>query len=387
MHKLTQVLEPKGFISAAKNVGIKDDTLDFTVIFSEVPAAAAGMFTTNRFCGAPVLVGRDHLADGVLQAIVVNSKNANVATGQSGIDDCQAIVAAVGQELAIDPGLILPSSTGVIGRRLPADRMIAGIPGIRQMMGSGKLTEAAHAIMTTDTRPKYGSVRIGDAVLFGMAKGAGMIEPNLATMLAYFFTDAQISGDQLKGMLHRVVNKSFNRVSVDTDTSTSDTVICMANGLAGEVNLHDFEEAFTSLAIQLARKIAKDGEGATKLIEVQVEGTNQEEDAVKLAKSIVNSPLLKTAVFGRDPNWGRVAMAMGKAGVDFTPERARIWFGPHLVFDRGAIFEQQLKEVEDYLQNEEILIRVSVGDGIHSSTVWGCDLTYEYVRINGEYTT
>lgn len=382
-----KIQEPKGYLSLAKNVGIKDHTLDFTVVVSEVPATAAGMFTTNRFAGAPILVGREHLADGRLQAIVVNSKNANVATGQAGIDDCKAIVNTLAQELEISPDLILPSSTGVIGRRLPLARILSGIPGISRSLASGVLPLAAKAIMTTDTLPKFKSVQVGDAVLFGMAKGAGMIEPNLATMLVYFFTDAQISSDELSEILKRVVNQSFNRISVDTDTSTSDTVVCMANGLAGEVNVQEFEEALLQLSIYLAKEIAKDGEGATKLLEVQVTGTQTESEATQIAKSIVNSPLLKTAVFGRDPNWGRVAMAMGKAGVDFNPAEVEIYFGPHLVYDKGEIFENRLQEVEQYLNQKEVVLHIVVGKGNCHSTVWGCDLTYDYVKINGEYTT
>ena len=235
--------QPQGFLAAAKNVGIKDETLDMTVIYSTVRARAAAMFTRNRFPGAPVIVGRAHISDGFAQAIVVNSKNANVATGQRGIEDAVEMCRLVASELGIDTRDVLPFSTGVIGRHLPMDKIRAGLKGIRDELRPNNLELAARAIMTTDMYPKYISRPVGSAVVAGIAKGAGMIEPNMATMLAYIMTDADLPPQVMRPMLRRVVDRSFNAISIDTDTSTSDTVVLMANGLAGAVNRHAFEEA------------------------------------------------------------------------------------------------------------------------------------------------
>jgi glutamate N-acetyltransferase/amino-acid N-acetyltransferase len=252
-----------------------------------------------------------------------------------------------------------------------------------------QLALSARAIMTTDTHPKIHACKIGDAVLVGMAKGVGMIEPNMATMLSYFVTDARIAPDQLKECLKDAVNLSFNMVSIDTDTSTSDTVAIMANGLAGDVPLDEFRQALQSMAIELARDIARDGEGATKLLEVTVEHAASFAQAKRVAKSIVNSPLLKAANFGGDPNWGRVAMAIGKCDEqkDITPEKVSIAFGDLLVYQGQAMGRENLPQLQAYLKQSDIVIRVSLGLGKASATVWGCDLSYEYVKINGEYTT
>jgi glutamate N-acetyltransferase / amino-acid N-acetyltransferase len=384
-----ETLYPRGFRSCARNIGIKDETLDFTVIASDVPAAAAAMFTQSRFCGAAIVVGREQIADGRLQAFVINSKNANVATGEEGIINIRKIVALVATELNIEPKDVLPSSTGVIGHQLPIERLLRGIRGIAQDMQLGQLAQAARAIMTTDTRPKMRACRVGNAVLVGMAKGVGMIEPNMATMLSYFVTDARLDAAQLNTLLRDAVNLSFNMVSVDSDTSTSDTVAIMANGLAGEVDLDEFRQAFQQMAIELAQELARDGEGATKLIEVTVSGAESFAQAKRVAKSIVNSPLVKTAIFGTDPNWGRVAMAIGKCDeqLSIVPEKVTIAFGDIPVYQGRDLGEENLPELKAYLQNPEVGIHVSLGLGEAQATVWGCDLSYEYVRINGEYTT
>jgi glutamate N-acetyltransferase / amino-acid N-acetyltransferase len=380
---------PRGFRSSVKNVGIRDETLDFTVIVSDVPAAGAAMFTQSRFCGAAIPVGREHVADGQLQAFVINSKNANVATGTEGLVNIREIVQLVANELHIDPHDILPSSTGVIGWPLPMEKMRAGIVGIGQQLQEGQLHLCAQGIMTTDTHPKIGARRVGDAVLVGMAKGVGMIEPNMATMLSYFVTDAKIPADQLKQMLKEVVDVSFNCLSVDTDTSTSDTVAIMANGLAGEVPLAEFRQAFEELAIELTKMLARDGEGATKLLEVHVKDAATPVQAKRVAKAILNSPLIKTAVFGADPNWGRVAMAIGKCEeqTDIVPEKVAIAFGDLTVYQGQPLPQDRLPELKAYLLGSEVAIRVSLGLGDSSATVWGCDLSYGYVKINGEYTS
>ncbi|SDX32046.1 glutamate N-acetyltransferase [Marininema mesophilum] len=380
---------PEGFKTCAINLGIKNGTLDFTVIQSVVPANAAAMFTQSRFCGAPLQVGKKHIANGRLQAFVINSKNANVATGQQGIKNSQRIVHEVANALDILPDDILPSSTGVIGIQLPIERMIKGIQGLRHQMSDGGFERAAEAIMTTDTRPKIRIAKVGGSTLVGIAKGSGMIEPNMATLLSYFVTDAKISQPVLHEMMKEAVNESFNMISVDTDTSTSDTVAIMANGLAGEVDIEDFRQALRSMSIELAKEIARDGEGATKLLEVVVDQAGSFKQAKKVAKSVVNSPLVKTAIFGRDPNWGRIAMAVGKCEDEdqIDPENIGIAFGDIPVYGGERELNLDLDKLQAYLLNEEVSIRISLGLGEEKATVWGCDLSYDYVRINAEYTT
>ena len=386
----TLPFQPKGFLSVARNIGIKDETLDFTVIHSTTRAAAVGMFTQSLFCGAPVIVGREHLSDDHAHTLVVNSKNANVATGQRGVDDARATCRWVAQELGIAPEDVVPSSTGVIGHHLPMDRFQEAIAGkLRGQLSADNLDIAAEAIMTTDTRPKRIARRVGGAVVAGIAKGAGMIEPDMATMLAFVFTDASLSPADLRPMLQKSVHKSFNMISVDTDTSTSDTVIAMANGLAGEVDREAFQAALDEVCIHLAREVARDGEGASKLIEVAVTSARDDAQAKRIAKAIVNSPLVKTAVHGADPNWGRLAMAIGKCHEesDISPERLRMGFGDTCVFAGGEPQNVDLQALEAYLQAPEVRIVVDLGLKNGRATAWGCDLTEEYVRINALYTT
>ncbi|MFY2158572.1 bifunctional ornithine acetyltransferase/N-acetylglutamate synthase [Cytobacillus firmus] len=291
---------PKGFYTSSKSLGIKDATLDFTVILSAKPANAAAMFTQSRFCGAPIPIGKKNVANGKLQCFAINSKTANVATGDEGIKNVIEIIDLIAMELNIFPEDILPSSTGVIGHQLPMNKIREGIKNLKGNMAEGGLEKSAEAIMTTDTYPKLKLCKIGNATLVGIAKGSGMIEPNMATMLAYFVTDAEIPSNTLQTILKEAVNQSFNMVSVDTDTSTSDTVAIMANGLAGNVDLQEFKDSLTAMSIDLAKEIARDGEGATKLLEVTVDGASSFLQAKKIGKSIVNSPLVKTAVFGKE---------------------------------------------------------------------------------------
>lgn len=384
-----QTLMPKGFYTCVKNLGIKDDTLDFTVIMSSTVANAAAMFTQSRFCGAPIPIGKQNVANGKLQCFVINSKNANVATGEEGIRNVQEIVNLVAHELTIAPENILPSSTGVIGHQLPMDKIRNGIINLKEQLVEGGLEKSAQAIMTTDTYPKCKICKVGNATLVGIAKGSGMIEPNMATMLSYFVTDAEIPATTLQTIFKEAVNHSFNMVSVDTDTSTSDTVAIMANGLAGKVDIKQFTEALNNMSIDLAKEIARDGEGATKLVEVTVNESSSFAQAKKVAKSIVNSPLVKTAIFGKDANWGRIAMAIGKCEdeVELNPENISIYFGETLIYQGKPIDSVDLSVIQDYLENSEIQIKVSLGLGKEEATVWGCDLSYDYVKINGSYTT
>ncbi|MBM4259685.1 MAG: bifunctional glutamate N-acetyltransferase/amino-acid acetyltransferase ArgJ [Deltaproteobacteria bacterium] len=380
--------QPQGFLALGKNVGIKDTTLDLTVIYSTVRARTTAMYTRNRFPGAPVIVGRQHVANGFAQALVINSKNANVATGQRGIDNAVETCRIVGQELGIDPDDVLPFSTGVIGRPLPMEKIRGGLRGIKGELRAENLKLAAEAIMTTDMYPKYISARVGKATVAGIAKGAGMIEPNMATMLVYLMTDAELPRAAMKPMLKRVVDNTFNCMSIDTDTSTSDSVVLMANGLAGKVNLATFEKALLQVCEHLTREIARNGEGVTKLITVDVTGAKNEVQAKHVGKLIVNSPLVKTAVYGCDPNWGRVIMAIGKSfDSSIDPSKVTIQFGATKVFKKGAPVACDLEALRVYLGQAEVSIGTDLGIGKASARVWGCDLTEGYVKENAYYTT
>jgi glutamate N-acetyltransferase / amino-acid N-acetyltransferase len=379
---------PQGFLSLAKNVGIKDSTLDLTVIYSTARARAAAMFTRNRFPGAPVIVGRKHIANGFAQALVINSKNANVAMGRQGIANAIETCRIVGAELGVNPYDVLPFSTGVIGRPLPMDKIRAGLRGIRDELKPDNLKLAAEAIMTTDMYPKYASVRVGKATIAGIAKGAGMIEPNMATMLVYLMTDAELPKTALRPMLKRVVDRTFNCMSIDTDTSTSDTVVLMANGLAGKVNLSQFEKGLLEVSEYLTKEIARNGEGVTKLIAVDVSGAKNRAQAKRVAKSVVNSPLVKTAVYGCDPNWGRVIMAVGKTfDPTIDPAKVTVRFGDTRVFRKGAPADCDLEIVRKYLGQPEVTIGVDLGLGKSAARIWGCDLTEGYIKENAYYTT
>ena len=379
---------PKGFLSLAKNVGIKDNTLDLTVIYSEVRARAAAMFTKSRFPGAPVIVGRKHIANGYVQALVINSKNANVAMGKQGLNNALETCQIVAEELGINYRDVLPFSTGVIGRPLPMEKIRAGLKGIRSELKPNNLKFAAEAIMTTDKYPKYFSCEVGPALIAGIAKGAGMIEPNMATMLVYLMTDAELPATSLRSMLKRVVDRTFNSVSIDTDTSTSDTVVLMANGLAGPVNQREFEAGLLNVSEVLTREIARSGEGATKLITVDVNGAKSQAQAKRVAKSVVNSPLVKTAVYGCDPNWGRVIMAVGKSfDPTIEPANVTIRFANAAVFKKGSPVDCDLEALRKCLAQSEVTISVDLGIGKASARVWGCDLTEGYIKENAYYTT
>ena len=384
-----------GFSWFGKNIGIKDDTLDFGGILSDVPCEAAGVFTKNTMPGAPVIVGKEHLDDGKIQAVIVNSKNANVATEMQGIEDSKQICRLVAENCGIETEMVLPSSTGVIGKRLPMDIIVEGCKSLKQDFGETEhhIENFARSIMTTDTRPKWVSATVGKSKILGIAKGAGMIEPHMATMLCYFVSDADISANRLQLMLGRAVNQSFNRISVDTDTSTSDTAVLLCNGLAGSVNADEFEEALSEMTIYLAKEIARDGEGATKLIELVVTGAQTPAQAILTARSVINSPLVKTAIYGADPNWGRFVMAIGKV-FEYTVNLSdlKIFFGEgekrHKI-DANALDKDEvpIEDISEILKKEEIHIEIVLGKGPYSEKVWGCDLTEEYVRVNAHYTT
>jgi glutamate N-acetyltransferase/amino-acid N-acetyltransferase len=379
---------PRGFRSHTANVGIKDDTPDFLVVASDVPCAVAAVFTKSRFAGSPVEVSRAHAADGTAQAVACISKNANVATGEGGHADTRALAAGVAGALGLADDQVLVAGTGVIGVRWPMDLVGAHVKGLAGAFGPLDVEAAARAIMTTDTHPKAASEAVGDATIVGIAKGVGMIEPDMATLLAFFFTDAEVDAATLRSTFRAVVDRTFNSISIDTDTSTSDTAAILANGLAGPVDDAEFAAALGRVAHALTMMIVKDGEGATKLIEVRVDGARDDAQAKRVAKLVANSPLVKTAVHGADPNWGRVAMAIGKAqdDLDIAPERTTIRFGAVEVYPEpmGAA---RLDEVQALLEGDEVTIGVSLGIGSGAATVWGCDLSDGYVRINADYTT
>jgi glutamate N-acetyltransferase/amino-acid N-acetyltransferase len=387
------ILPVPGFSWYGANIGIKDDSLDFGVIASARPCTAAGVFTRSNFPAAPVIVGREHLRSGRLQAVVVNSKSANAATGFTGIENARGMCRFLGAALGIAPELVLPSSTAVIGMPLPMEKIEAACRAAPQGLApdAEAIARFARAIMTTDTRPKVKSVRIGRATLTGVAKGAGMIEPNMATMLSYLVTDAEVPAAALQAMLARCADRSFNRITIDGDTSTNDTVVVLANGLAGAVDGQAFEAGLLEAMQHLAREIVRDGEGATKLIEIAVTEAPSEEAALAIAKSIANSPLVKTAIYGADPNWGRFVMAIGKVYAHPVPiERLAIHFGEPgagMCISAGGHDAAMLERIRAYLRQPVLRIDVRLGSGAARETVWTCDLTEGYIKENAYYTS
>jgi glutamate N-acetyltransferase/amino-acid N-acetyltransferase len=382
---------PLGFRAYVTNVGVKDDTNDFTVVAADTRCAAAGVFTRSSFAGPSVLVSRQHVARGAARAIVVISKNANVATGQRGLDDAHEVVAGVAFALGCDRTDVLIASTGVIGRAYPMDRIRAGLAAIPSPLPHTDAMAVAQGIMTTDTVPKTATATVdgSSATIVGVAKGVGMIEPDMATMIAMIFTDAELTSVELDRAFRNVVGRTFNCVSVDTDTSTSDTAVVLASGVAGQVHLAHFDAALYAVCESLTKQIARDGEGATTLIEVLVDQATSVEQANRVAKAIVNSPLVKTAVHGADPNWGRVAMAVGKSTSEVEVDQTKvvIRFGSQEVYP-AQLGEADLAELSLYMRGDDVRIHVSLAtDGTAASTVWGCDLTDGYVRINADYTT
>jgi glutamate N-acetyltransferase / amino-acid N-acetyltransferase len=381
---------PQGFRAHVTNVGIKDATDDFTLVVADTVCAAAGMFTQSRFAGPSVVVSREHIASQKAKAVVVISKNANVATGELGMSNAREVVAGVSSALGCDPTDVLIASTGVIGRQYPMDKVRAGLASLPSQPQGTSADDVARGIMTTDTVSKVAECVVAgsSARVVGVAKGVGMIEPNMATLITMMFTDADIAPSELNSVFQRVIAQTFNCVSVDTDTSTSDTAIVMASGAAGNVDISAFESALFEVALSLTKQVARDGEGAEKLIEVHVDNARDYEQAKTVAKAIVNSPLVKTAVHGADPNWGRVAMAIGKCSqyTDVNQEQVVIRFGSQEVYPT-QVNDQGLNELSAYMKGADVRIHVSLNTGSSEATVWGCDLTDGYVRINADYTT
>ena len=370
---------------------------DLGLLFSEHECAVAAVFTRNVIEGAPLAVTREAVEGGSVRAVVVNSGNANAATGRRGLADAYAMQALAAEALGIEARGVAVASTGVIGEHLPMERVSGGIEAAAAGLGWGS-AGFAEAILTTDTRTKESAVRVeigGSTVTVGgTAKGSGMIHPNMGTMLAFLTTDAAVEKGCLQETLRRATDRTFNRVTVDGDTSPSDVAILLANGAAGNERLTldsqaypVFAEAVEVVARTLAKEIARDGEGATRLVEVVVEGAPDEASAAALARSVVGSNLVKAAVFGGDANWGRVLSAMGYSGVSFDSGGVELWFGSVKVFEGGEPAEHEEEAANAALGSDEVRITARLGEGEASATAWGCDLTYEYVRINGSYRT
>ena len=399
------VTAPQGFVAGAAAAGIKhgmpaqpDGRLDVAVIYSERPATAAAVFTTNKVKAAPVVISQLNLADGQARAVVVNSGNANACTGSQGFKDALLMGKLAADELDLDPSQVLVASTGVIGRFLPMERIREGVVSAARAITPLGGDAAAQAIMTTDTRPKQAAASFDFVgrhyTVGGMAKGSGMIHINMATLLAFVTTDAAITTPDLAASLKRCADRTFNMVSIDGDTSTNDMLTALANGAAGGPalvagdGLEEFEVALMAVCEDLSRQIAKDGEGASRMFTVEVRGAATEEDARTLARTVVSSMLVKAAIHGADPNWGRIVAALGRAGCDMVLDRLRVDIGGTPVFSNGTGLPQaDLARVAEAFAMDEVAIVCDMGVGDGGATAFGCDLTPEYVQINADYTT
>lgn len=393
------VTAPLGFKAGGTVSGIKKNQLpDLAIIYSEVPAEAAGIFTTNQVQAAPVILSKEFLKKGKAQAIIANSGNANACVGAAGLEAARRMAAAAGKALNIPMDSVLVASTGVIGVALPVEKIEKALEEKADFLSDTGSPAAARAIMTTDTFPKEAAVEIelGGATvrIGGIAKGSGMIHPNMATMLGFITTDAKIEQTLLQKAIAAAGERSFNRITVDGDTSTNDTLFILANGLAKNPPLttanndyQTFVQALTEVCLELAKMIARDGEGATKLVEIKVAGARSEAEAVKVGKAVATSNLVKTALFGEDANWGRILAAVGYSGVTIDPDRIHIYLGDLSVYQKGTGLVFDEAKAKEILSGKEILIKIDLGDGPATASVWTCDLSYDYVKINGSYRT
>ena len=388
-----------GFLANGIHVGIKEGgRKDLALIFSGAPAKAAGVFTGNCFKAAPVLLDMERIRGGMAQAILANSGNANAATGQEGYKDALAMSRGISEKLGIRDELVLVASTGVIGNRLPIKKIEAGMGKLAEGLHTNGIPDAEEAIMTTDTFPKIasrkGMVGSKEVTLCGIAKGAGMIEPSMATMLAFFMTDADIDHHTLNTIFRQAVNKSFNAITVDGCMSTNDTAIILANGVAGNNpikrpsrHLTIFKEMLFSVTSYLAQSIVRDGEGATKLIEIVVEEARSTGDAKKVACKVANSNLVKTAFFGGDPNWGRIVSAIGSAGVPLPVDAVCIYLGEIPVFAGRRGIAGGEKRLSEIMGKTDIRVRISLGIGNKKFSLYTSDLSFDYIKINAHYHT
>jgi glutamate N-acetyltransferase / amino-acid N-acetyltransferase len=399
LHEISNsVCAPEGFRVAGVAAGIKTEGPDVALIVSEVPAHAAALFTTNRVQAAPILISREHLraTHGRARAIVVNSGNANACTGAQGLADARRMAAAAGEALDLPAEQVLVASTGIIGHAMPMEKLEAGIQNAAAALARDA-GPAAAAIMTTDLVPKAAAVEFefgGRPVrIGGICKGSGMIGPHLATMLAFLTTDADVWPEVLHPSLSAVAARTFNCTTVDGDTSTNDTLAILANGRSGvsvrpnSPALQAFEAALELVCTQLARALARDGEGATKLIEIRVRGARNAVDARRIAMTMANSPLVKCAFFGNDPNWGRLMMAAGRAGVRFDPARADLWIGDVQLVRHGEPLPFDTGAAAATMKQSEVSVTLELAEGASNARVWTCDFSYDYIRINAEYHT
>jgi len=391
----------EGFVAAGVRAGLKSEGEDVALIVADSAATVAGVFTTNRVRAACVQYSRKIVKSGTARAILINAGNANACNGEQGEADNSMLADWVSRRLHIAPDSVLTASTGIIGHLLPMEKLDKGIAEAVEGLDRGNEIDMtlAHAIMTTDTRPKMRAVEVDSdqwvaPIRFGgMCKGAGMIAPNMATMLAFITTDVRIPAPLLQEALGRAAAVSFNSVTIDGDTSTNDMCLMLASGMgAGEITrqgaaFEDFVEALSRLGIELAKEIARDGEGATKLVEIIVRGATNEVGAHRIAKTVAESPLVKTALFGNDPNWGRLLMAAGRAGVAFDPGLIEVRIGNHIVCSAGGSVPFDRDAAHDYLTQKEVQIILDLNLGEASATVWTCDYSYDYIKINAEYHT
>jgi glutamate N-acetyltransferase/amino-acid N-acetyltransferase len=393
------ITAPKGFTAAGMYCGIRKAKKDIALIKSEVPANVAAVFTLNKVVAAPLVVDKLLLtkSGNVCRAIIVNSGNANAVTGERGMDDAWTMVRTTAKALGIPENEVLVSSTGVIGQYMPMDNIVAGIEQLPALLSANGSMDAAEAIMTTDTYAKEIAVEFSTSSenmirIGGIAKGSGMIAPNMATMLAFLTTDATIAQPLLQKTFARLINRSFNRISVDGDMSTNDMATLMANGLSGAPELVEgtndfelFEHALEHVLICLAKMIARDGEGATKLVEIIVNGARTEAEALQAARAVANSNLVKTAIHGADANWGRILAAVGYSGIDFDPANVQLFFNELPILEKSyGIVIDQVKAKEAF-SNENLTITINLNQGSESANFWTCDLSKEYVHINASY--
>ncbi|MDV4152385.1 bifunctional glutamate N-acetyltransferase/amino-acid acetyltransferase ArgJ [Clostridium sp. AL.422] len=396
------ITAPQGFLASGIHCGLKKNNLklDLALIYSTVPASSAGVYTKNKVKGAPIYITKEHLANKKAQAIIINSGNANTCTGEDGLMKAKRMTEIQGKALKLKASDVLVASTGVIGVPLNIDAIKDGIPMLTERLSKEGFENASDAIMTTDTYKKQLAFEFNidnkKITIGAMAKGSGMIEPNMGTMLSFITTDLNISGEMLNEALKESVKISYNRVSVDGDTSTNDMVLVLANGLAKnneikekDKNYYAFLKVLNTLNVNLAKMIAKDGEGATKLIECIVSNCKSEKDAEILSKAVINSPLVKTAIFGSDANWGRILCALGYSGINFNPNKIDLAFkssiGEIKICKDGLALPFDEVKAKEILLQDEIVILINMNSGKCSSIAWGCDLSYDYVKINGDY--
>ncbi len=394
-------MKVKGFSAAAVKAGIRyPDRLDLGLIYSEVPAVTAGMFTTNQVKAAPVIIDMERLRQGKAQAVLVNSGNANACSGAQGMEIALATGAMAAAALGIDEKLVQVASTGVIGEPLVAEPFAAAMPGLVDQLSAEGFDDLAHAIMTTDTRAKISSAVIDvggtEVRLLGVAKGSGMIMPNMATMLCFVVTDAQVVFPVLKAAVAGGVEQSFNRITVDGDTSTNDMVLVMANGAAGNEWIDEdnpaageiFADALHKIFKDLALKIVADGEGATKLVTIRIVGARDRKGADSAARTIANSALVKTAFFGEDANWGRIIAALGRSACHFRPDRVSIAFDEVVMVEDGLGLGKEVEaRASEVLKQKQFTVTVDLRDGMECAEAFTCDFSYDYVKINADYRT